>query len=571
MRLRYKQKLFLYFSITFAIFSIGVLLFGQSQEKSFRKEILEEKLHAYTDIVNASLFNENTSPTQILDSLLNIFPPNLRLSLVDNEGVVLFDNEIEDITSIENHKKRIEFEQALQDGKGSDIRTSASNQQAYLYYARKYGNRYIRVALPYNDKTQSLLQTDNTFLFFLLFLFSISLILIHFITNKFSKSVRQLRDFALTTDVKTPVKYNFPKDELGEIGVQITENYRRLKESENKIALEREKLLQHIQASEEGICFFSPNKNIEFFNGLFIQYLNTLTEEPSSELTQIFTDPIFEEINRFLSTKTTDYFETKIHKQAKIFSLRVNIFEDQSFEVLLNDITKQEKTQQLKQEMTSNIAHELRTPLTSIRGYLETVLELPLEEEKKTHFIKQAYELSTLLSGLIQDMGLITKITEAPQQFKMEEVSIEHLLHGLKNDLAKPLEEKNIDLQWEIPDNLSIKGNKNLLYSIFRNLCDNVISYAGKKIEIRIKVYNQDKDFYYFSFYDTGKGIENENHLNRLFERFYRVTEGRTRETGGTGLGLSIVKNAIAFHKGDIIARNRKEGGLEFLFQLKNS
>ena len=123
-------------------------------------------------------------------------------------------------------------------------------------------------------------------------------------------------------------------------------------------------------------------------------------------------------------------------------------------------------------------------------------------------------------------------------------------------------------MQWQIPENLKIRGNANLLYSIFRNIADNAINYAGTAIQIRISMYHQDKDFYYFSFYDTGKGIQDENHLNRLFERFYRISEGRTRETGGTGLGLSIVKNAILFHKGKIIAKNRKEGGLEFLFQL---
>jgi signal transduction histidine kinase len=82
-------------------------------------------------------------------------------------------------------------------------------------------------------------------------------------------------------------------------------------------------------------------------------------------------------------------------------------------------------------------------------------------------------------------------------------------------------------------------------------------------------LYSEDKDFYYFSYLDTGIGIPEERHLNRLFERFYRISEGRTRETGGTGLGLSIVKNAVLFHRGNIIVKNRKEGGLEFLFTLR--
>ena len=124
-------------------------------------------------------------------------------------------------------------------------------------------------------------------------------------------------------------------------------------------------------------------------------------------------------------------------------------------------------------------------------------------------------------------------------------------------------------MQWHVPEDLTVKGNQNLLYAIFRNLADNAIRYAGENINIRITKYNEDKDFYYFSFYDTGIGIADEIHLNRLFERFYRINEGRTRDSGGSGLGLSIVKNAVAFHKGTITVKNRKEGGLEFIFQLK--
>ena len=571
MKLRYKQKLFLYFSVVFTLFSIGVLLVGQSREKNFRLENLEDKLEAYSEIVHASLGTNHRTKIATLDSLLVIFPENIRLSIINKQGVVLFDNKIDDLDELENHRQRVEIIQALETGQGRNIRTSVSNQEPYLYFAKNYYDYYIRVALPYNEQTKSLLQSDHVFLSFILLFFGVSLILLYVVTNRFGKSIKQLRDFALADDTNRFSRYSFPNDELGEIGAEIAENYKKLKDSEKRVSLEREKLLQHVQTSKEGICFFSPTKEVEFFNGLFIQYLNTLVEEPSSEVSSVFTDPVFTEVHQFLSNSTQDYFETQVHKQGKVFSIRVTIFEDKDFEIILNDITKQEKTRRLKQEMTSNIAHELRTPLTSIRGYLETALNLPLTEEKKKYFITQAHDLSLLLSETIQDMGLITSLEEAPQVFRLEEVDIPKLLQGLHGDLKKALEAKDIEMEWDIPENLKIKGNANLLYSIFRNLADNAISYAGTSIKIGINMYHQDKDYYYFSFYDTGKGIHEESHLNRLFERFYRINEGRTRETGGTGLGLSIVKNAILFHKGKITAKNRKEGGLEFLFQLRIS
>ncbi len=220
--------------------------------------------------------------------------------------------------------------------------------------------------------------------------------------------------------------------------------------------------------------------------------------------------------------------------------------------------------------MTGNIAHELRTPVTVIRGYLETVLEQSLEltEDKKHHFITQAYKQTIALSELIRDMSLITKIDESLQSFKTDTVNIAQILEALKNELSVTLQEKGIDMQWNISQNVEINGNTNLIYSIFRNLTDNAINHAGENVNIRINIYNEDKNFYYLSFYDTGTGIPDESHLNRLFERFYRITEGRTRDTGGSGLGLSIVKNAVAFHRGTITAKNRNGGGLEFLFTL---
>lgn len=570
MKLRYKQRLFLYFAIIFAIFTVGVIVFEQSREKKFRTRALEEKLDTCAEMIYSAL-RDNQQRVEALDGLIRLFPQNIRISVIEKQGLVLYDNTIGNVSELDNHAGRPEIVKASKNGKGTDIRISATNNKEYLYYARVFGNRYIRVALPNDRDTQRLLKTDKTFLYFIVVLLVVMLLLMNFITNRFGKSIRQLRDFVTLSGKNDFPAYVFPNDELGEIGARITENYRQLNESKKKIDLEREKLSQHVHSSEEGICFFTAGRKVEFFNGLFIQYLNTITDEPESVMSAVFTDNAFEEMNRFLSEGKDKYFETQIRRQGKTFSLRVNAFEDKGFEIVLNEITHHEKMRLLKQEMTGNIAHELRTPVTSIRGYLETVLEQTLDEEKKKHFITRAYHQTMVLSELIQDITLITKIEEAPHSFKMENVNIWRLLDMLKNDLAISLNEKNIDMQWNLPEDLMVRGNQNLLYAIFRNLTDNAIRYAGKNIKIRISKYNEDRDHYYFSFYDTGTGIADESRLNRLFERFYRINEGRTRDSGGSGLGLSIVKNAVAFHKGTITVKNRKEGGLVFLFKILRS
>ncbi|MDR2086280.1 MAG: two-component sensor histidine kinase [Dysgonamonadaceae bacterium] len=578
MKTGYKQKLFLYIVVVFALFTAGVIFLEQSRERQHKTEALEEKLDVFAGIVHAEL-EHRPEAQQSLDSLLSLFPENIRLTLIDRQGRVLYDNAIKEADQMENHARRPEIIAAREKGKGRDIRISSSNKTEYLYYAKQFNNYYIRVALPYDIRVKHFMEADNLFLYYIILLFAVMLALINLVAGRFGKSIRQLRDFTRFIENKERSKDNspysilhssFPKDELGEIGAKIALNYRQLKESEKEIALEREKLLQHVHSSEEGLCFFSASQSVEFYNGLFIQYLNVIADNANSNPANIFIDRSFEKVVSFIFNreKRDNYFETPINKQGKNFMVRVNIFDDKSFEIIINDITKQEKTRRLKQEMTGNITHELRTPVTGIRGCLETILEYPMETEKKDYFIKSAYEQVLALSELIQDMSLITKMEEAPQSFKLKAVNICRLLSGLKEEFAAALQEKNMEMEWNVGENVMVKGNHNLIYSIFRNLTDNAVRYAGKGVRIYINRDSEDKDFYYFSYSDTGVGIPGEQHLNRLFERFYRVNEGRTRDTGGSGLGLSIVKNAVAFHKGKIVAKNRAGGGLEFLFKL---
>jgi two-component system OmpR family sensor kinase/two-component system phosphate regulon sensor histidine kinase PhoR len=170
---------------------------------------------------------------------------------------------------------------------------------------------------------------------------------------------------------------------------------------------------------------------------------------------------------------------------------------------------------------------------------------------------------------LIEDISSLNRIEEAPENFEMEPLRIRQIVEEVHDHLKLKLSANRIVLKDDLPGDMEIKGNASLLYSVFYNLFDNVIKYGGEDIEILLKNYLEDKKYYYFSFSNTGNTIE-EHHLTRIFERFYRIDKGRSRESGGTGLGLSIVKNAIELHGGKITARNYREGkGVEFLFSLR--
>ncbi len=235
-------------------------------------------------------------------------------------------------------------------------------------------------------------------------------------------------------------------------------------------------------------------------------------------------------------------------------------------------IVEQTRNRQLKQEMTSNIAHELKTPVSSIRGYLEILLgDKPVDEEQRHYFLERCYSQTLRLSNLINDVSLINKLEEAQDLFTKESVDVRILAEEAMVELAQSAEEHHITILDELPSNIVVTGNSMLIYSIFRNLIENAIVHAGDGVTVGMDCYQpEDEGHYYIHLYDTGRGVDNE-YLPRLFDRFLRIDEGRSRKSGGTGLGLSIVKHAVMFHGGDIYAKNRDRGGLEFFFSLKKT
>ena len=222
----------------------------------------------------------------------------------------------------------------------------------------------------------------------------------------------------------------------------------------------------------------------------------------------------------------------------------------------------------MKRQLTHNIAHELKTPVSSIQGYLETIVNNDnLPKEKLDTFLERCFAQSNRLARLLRDISVLTRMDEAPEMIDMGKVDISSMMRNIFNEVALELEEKQITAINLLPEDLQVHGNASLIYSIFRNLTDNAIAYAGNNINITVKCFREDENYYYFSFSDTGIGVASE-HLNRLFERFYRVDKGRSRKLGGTGLGLAIVKNAVIIHGGNISAKNNQGGGLEFIFTL---
>jgi two-component system OmpR family sensor kinase/two-component system phosphate regulon sensor histidine kinase PhoR len=305
-------------------------------------------------------------------------------------------------------------------------------------------------------------------------------------------------------------------------------------------------------------------------------FVNALTGEHSLSPEGIIDHPLFAGIRTFLynnmdnSTRKQENpsTEVRLEKGGKFFSVRCILFNDNSFEVLITDITRTEQNKAMRQQMTSNIAHELKTPIASVRGYLETlIVNRDLNEEKRNHFLEKALGQSTRLTDLINDIVTLNKLDETGSNFPFEEVDIAMVAKEVRDNLTADLNRRKMNVEITVAEDTMVNCNRSLVVSVFQNLLENAINYAGDGATVTVKNLPGEPGFRTFSFSDNGIGIPEEHH-ERIFERFYRVDDGRSRKSGGTGLGLAIVKNAILLHKGEISVRNRPGGGVEFIFSL---
>ena len=247
------------------------------------------------------------------------------------------------------------------------------------------------------------------------------------------------------------------------------------------------------------------------------------------------------------------------------------------------------KENQMRRELTQNIAHELKTPVASILGYTDTILDDPqMNNETLRLFIQRTNAQARRLTALLQDISTLNRLDYAAQHFTMERTDVSQIVDDIVQETTIAFEKHHMKLSNNLPPGIIIQANPSLIYSIFRNLIDNAINYAGEGTTVNMsakqiktdgsRLLSGEGHRWLFRFSDNGVGIAPE-HLPRIFERFYRIDKSRSRLrqsvgghgsdiVGGTGLGLAIVKNAVLLHGGTITAHSADNGGLEFDFTL---
>lgn len=450
----------------FLLLSLSFTLYQHSREREYRIEILHHTLQAYNESLLQSF---NAVPDKkSLSNYISLHPiSGLRITILDLEGNVITDSEIENPLLMGNHLNRKEIVGAIAQGVGYDVKRESETLSTLFFYSATLStkqNCIIRAALPYNSPQIKVLQTDNSYILYAIaFTLVMGIILFHY-TNRIGSHISYLKMFASKAErgerLDADMQRRLPHDELGDISNNIIQLYWRLKQSE----------------------------------------------------------------------------EDKLR---------------------------------LKRQLTQNAAHELKTPATSIQGYLETILSTPdIDAERCRHFLERCYAQSKRMSSLLQDMSILNRLDEGKNNYHFTENNLLSIINNVADDTALELEKSCIELRVEVCKESTLQADTSLLYSIFRNLIDNAISYAQGATYISIKATSKDYQTLSITVSDNGIGVEAQ-HLPHLFERFYRTDKGRSRQLGGTGLGLAIVKHAVAAHGGEIRALPTEGGGLTIQFTLK--
>lgn len=272
--------------------------------------------------------------------------------------------------------------------------------------------------------------------------------------------------------------------------------------------------------------------------------------------------------------KDNEKYDFPNDELGEISSHIINMYRDMNKALLerdksMNDlITEEREKNRIKNQLTSNINHELKTPVHTIQACIETIINnrYRMNENQEDELMRTCHDNVKRLCDLLRDITTLTDINDNSCQIVKEQLNVSNLVASVCRDISSRQAEHSIRINNYLPDGIEISGNKSLVESIFSNLINNAVLYSGGR-DIFIKLKSENADDYCFEVSDNGIGVE-PRHLPRLFERFYRVDDGRSRAYGGTGLGLAIVKNAVQFHGGTISIDSPANRGLIFTFTL---
>ena len=565
-------KLFCAYLLVVALLSALILIFSFKTIRNHYIETLTNDLkNLGTSLLlkTTPLFEEKRF--EELDGLVKRLGKdiNTRITIIDAEGFVVADSE-KNPKLMENHKTRPEIFQVLKGRVATSLRFSSTIKEEMLYVALPieqsgYTLGVLRVSLFLKDINRLLGSLKINIIYSALIIALISLLCALIFARSLSKPIRELSSASrkvASGDFNARV-FLKRRDELKELADSFNYMTEQIRTLFTQLSHQKEELNSIISSIQEGLLVFDRNGKIVLSNESFKKFIQC-SEIEGKFYWEALREPQFGELIKKVRKDKKNYVEELIVNDKVFLCSTTFLSTREEVVVILYDITEMKNVEKIKKDFVVNVSHELRTPLTAIKGFVETLEEGI--DEKNRRYVDIIRRHTDRLINIVKDLLLLSQLEEKGTTLELEEVDLGNLIERILKIFEPRMREKNLKRELKIKDDLPlIKADSFKLEQALINLLDNAINYTERGI-ITISLKHRDHQVV-IEVQDTGIGIPDE-HIPRIFERFYVADKSRSKMLGGTGLGLSIVKHILLLHNGTIDVKSTPGEGTTFSITL---
>ncbi|MFV1958288.1 MAG: ATP-binding protein, partial [Planctomycetota bacterium] len=503
-----------------------------------------------------------------------------RYTVILADGRVLADSD-HDPATMERHDLRPEVRTAAgPQGRGTTTRYSRTTEQEMIYLARavRDGDRllgWVRTSLPVRGVDASLDALRGHVLraagAAALLAFVLGLLLTGLVTGRLRRLAEGAQ--AIAEGRPPPPLPVRARDETGMLARALEAMDAELKHRFEKLARERNELFAVLGSMLEGVIAVDRERRVFHMNGVAGRLLGTLPSAARGrriwEVTRVHA--VNELVEGVLTRNASQSREVRLADGAKprIVELLGSPIRETNHEargavVVLHDVTELRRLETVRREFVANVSHEIKTPLTAIRGVLETVSDDPsMDVPTRAHFLGRALDQTVRLSALVSDLLVLSRAESDPDGLERDVLDLRDVIRDSAGRLEPQARGREIHFHVQVPDEpTQVLGDAEAVRQIVDNLIDNAIKYTpeGGRVDL---VLTHRGEHAVLEVRDTGIGIE-PHHLDRIFERFYRVDKARSRALGGTGLGLAIVRHLARAQGGRVEVESRPGEGSTF-------
>lgn len=564
-----RKKITLYNVIISVVALIIMFVLGLAVTDSNNRAQAKEKIIQLTNIY-AAAYSQNPNFTQSVDE-------NIRITVINNDGTVISDSQVSDITTMENHSDRPEIMAAFANEPQVFVRSSDTLGKEMIYYAVKVDTGgsfvFIRVAMPMTTVSAYLVKTLPLLILILFVCVVFAAIISVFANDKILAPIFMVRDSlrSINEGNYREIKPTYKDEELNTLLCEINDVSAKVKANLTVTTEEKNKLNYVLNNINDGIFAVDKNADIVLLNqkiktifgvneNILGKNIAGLTE--NEKLTNAVKQAVLDTVNTVLEIS----LEEKIYL-VTIKNLDANWLDDASAEiavVILSDITGVKTQEKVRSEFFENASHELKTPLTSIKGFNE-MLSISNHDKNLDGYIVQISKETDRMLSLVEDM-LKLSLLENTTELNRTNVDLDETAKSVAESLEPLIKNKNINLQ--IKGAGQVYADQKHIYELIKNLVENAVKYNIENGTVNVDIsVNAGKTT--LTVNDSGIGIESK-HLSRIFERFYRVDNSRSRATGGTGLGLSIVKHICNLYNAELSLTSKLSAGTTVTVVFKN-